>query len=213
MFGKHFASMYTGSMVGAGFGPYAVMGYVIANQKPDAAVGFQVELNPALLSAIFGESRETIQKAVDFLCAPDESSRTPAEDGRRIVRIGQFAYRVVNGAIYERIRNEEDRRAQNRESQQRVRERRRRGKALPGEALAVRMSEAGHEEVSGRIAAERMPSKKNGAPHVPRETVVDGVLPMPRCVRCLENVPEWVTTKDGKILCQDCAQDMKVATA
>lgn len=113
--------MYTGSMVGAGFGPYAVMGYVISNQKPDSVVGFQVELNPALLTTIFGEPVEVVRKAIDFLCAPDPESRTPTEEGRRLVRMGQYAYRVVNGAVYDKIRNEEARRAQNREAQARFR--------------------------------------------------------------------------------------------
>lgn len=124
MFGKHFASMYTGSMIGAGFGPYAVMGYVIANQKPDAQVGFQVELNPDLLKAIFGETLEVVTAAIEYLCAEDPKSRTPAQDGRRLIRVGQYAYQVVNGELYNKIRNEEARRAQNREAQRRFREKR-----------------------------------------------------------------------------------------
>lgn len=114
--------MYCGSMVGAGFGAFSVMGYVIANMKPDKTVGFQVELNVKLLSAVFGESEETIQKAIDYLCAPDPGSRTPAEDGRRLAKVGQFAYRVVNGVLYDQLRNEEDRREQNRLAQQRHRQ-------------------------------------------------------------------------------------------
>ena len=122
MYGKHFASMYCGSMVGAGFGAFSVMGYVIANMKPDKTVGFQVELNTKLLAAIFGEGEETIQKAIDYLCGPDPSSRTPDEDGRRLAKVGQFAYRVVNGVLYDKLRNEEDRREQNRIAQQRHRQ-------------------------------------------------------------------------------------------
>lgn len=113
--------MYTGSMVGAGFGPYAVMGYVIANQKQDSEVGFQVELNPVLLSTVFGEEESVIEAAIEFLCSPDPKSRTPSEEGRRLVRLGQYAYRVVNGVLYEQIRNEEQRRKQNRDAQARFR--------------------------------------------------------------------------------------------
>jgi hypothetical protein len=109
-------------MVGAGFGAFSVMGYVIANMKPDKTVGFQVELNTKLLSAVFGEPEETIQKAIEFLCAPDPQSRTPTESGRRLAKVGQFAYRVVNGVLYDRLRNEEDRREQNRIAQQRHRQ-------------------------------------------------------------------------------------------
>jgi len=104
-------------MVGKGFAAYSLMGYVIANMKPDKTVGFQVELNTVLLATIFGESKESIQAAIDFLCAPDPDSRTKTEDGRRLVQVGTFAYRVVNGVAYDKIRNEEDRREQNRIAQ------------------------------------------------------------------------------------------------
>lgn len=122
MFGKHFASMYTGSMVGAGAVPFAVMGFVIANQVPDKTVGSQVELNPALLAFIIGEPQEKIEKAIEYLCQPDPSSRTDAENGRRLVKLGQFAYQVVNGAKYRAIRDQERRRETDRESKRRMRE-------------------------------------------------------------------------------------------
>lgn len=122
MFGKHFASMYTGSMVGKGALMFAVMGYVIANVRPDKIVGGQVELNPILLAAIFGESVTDIQKAIDALCSPDPTSRSKDEEGRRLVRLGQFDYRVVNFKKYFAIRNEEIRREQNRVAQARFRE-------------------------------------------------------------------------------------------
>lgn len=121
MYGKHFAAMYCGSMVGAGFGAYSVMGYVIANMKRDSVVGFQVDLNATLLATTFGEPKEAIQKAIDYLCAPDPDTRTPGDDGRRIIKVGTFSYRVVNGVHYDEIRNEEHRREQNRQAQARFR--------------------------------------------------------------------------------------------
>lgn len=121
MYGKHFASMYEGSMVGAGSHVFAVMGYIIAKQVPDKTVGSQVRLNPALLSAILGDSPERVQQAIDYLCAPDPKSNTPDKEGRRLVQVGQFDYQVVNGALYQAIRNEEDRRTQNREAKRRER--------------------------------------------------------------------------------------------
>lgn len=108
-------------MVGAGFGPYAVMGYVIANQQPGADGVFRVDLNTKLLATTFGEDEGTVVKAVEFLCAPDAKSTTPTEEGRRLVKEGPFLYRVVNGATYAKIRNEEERREQNRLAQERHR--------------------------------------------------------------------------------------------
>lgn len=140
MFGKHFESMYEGSMVGAGAMVFAVMGYVIAKWKPDKEVGGQVRLNPALLGPILGESPASVQEAIDYLCKPDPKTSTPGEEGRRLVRIGQFDYRVVNAAKYHAMRNEEQRREQNRAAQERFRNKKQAGmkiknanKPLPGE--------------------------------------------------------------------------------
>lgn len=119
---KHFKSMYTGSMVGSGALVFAVMGYVVANMEPDREIGSRVELNPVLLATILGESEKDVRKAIEKLCAPDEESRTDKEEGKRLVRLGQFDYRVVNGAKYAAIRNEEDRKAQVREAQRRFRD-------------------------------------------------------------------------------------------
>jgi len=121
MFGKHFASMYEGSMVGAGAVVFAVMGYIIANSKPDRSVGTQVELNPKLLAFILGESEEDVAQAVETLSSPDPKSRSKEEEGRRLIKLGTFSYQVVNGAKYRVIRDEEERRRQNREAQARYR--------------------------------------------------------------------------------------------
>lgn len=117
MYGKHFESLYEGSMVGSGAVVFAVWGYVIAKMKPDKEVGAQVTLNARLLEAILGETEEKIQTAIEFLCAPDPRSRTKTEEGRRLVRLGEFDYRVVNGAKYRWIQDEDSRREQNRVAQ------------------------------------------------------------------------------------------------
>lgn len=118
MYGKIFSSMYTGSMVGAGARVFAVMGYVIANQVPDREVGSQVDLNPKLLSVIIGEPEKEIEAAIEFLCSPDKDSTSGEHQGRRLIKRGQFAYQVVNGAKYRAIKDETQRREYNRVAQQ-----------------------------------------------------------------------------------------------
>jgi hypothetical protein len=135
VFGKHFSSMYTGSMVGAGAINFAVMGYVIANCQPDRTYGAIVEMNPVLLSAILGESVADVEAAIKFLCSPDPQSRTKDRDGRRLIQLGQFDYQVVNGAKYRAIRDEEKRREQNRIAQANFRKK---DKPLRGEVEAVK---------------------------------------------------------------------------
>lgn len=163
MYGKHFASMYTGSMVGAGALVFAVMGYVIANMRPDEEVGAQVELNPKLIAMILGEKESDVQETINFLCNQDPNSRTPEEGGRRLVKLGQFDYRVVNGAKYVAIRNEEERRAYNRDAKRRQRDRKRPAKRdldrarKANEAREDRAETAdrnGDQDLSDQIAAE-----------------------------------------------------------
>jgi hypothetical protein len=117
MYGRIFESMFEGSLVGSRPIVWAVWGYVIAKQRRDRVVGSQVRLNPTLLATIFGTTEKEVAGAVEFLCSPDEHSHSKKEGGRRLVRVGEFEYQVVNGAKYMAVRDEEDRRAQNRESQ------------------------------------------------------------------------------------------------
>jgi len=119
MYGKIFASMFTGSMMGAGSHVHAVMTYAVSNADDKG----YVELNPRLLVACIGDPIERMKDAIQFLCAPDPDSRTPDEDGRRLVREGQFLYRIVNYGKYRDIRNLEERRRQNREAKRRQRQR------------------------------------------------------------------------------------------
>lgn len=105
IYGKHFASMYTGSMMGAGPVVFAVMGYVIANTSDS-----EVELNPKLLGFTFGCPAEEVTAAIDYLCSPDPQSRTKTLEGKRLVKTGEYLYEVVNYVPYHSISNEEERR-------------------------------------------------------------------------------------------------------
>lgn len=121
MYGKIFESMYRGSMVGAGSPVFAVWGYVIANMRADKEVGAQVDLNPVYLGMVLGESPEVVVEVIEKLCGPDPRSTSKEEEGRRLIRMGEFSYRVVNGAKYMAIRNEEERREYNRLAKRRQR--------------------------------------------------------------------------------------------
>lgn len=116
--------MYEGSLVGSGALVFSVMGYVIAKQRPAGEIGKQrmeVLLNPKVIAPILGEMEAGVQKAIEFLCAPDPLTTTPGEEGRRLVKIGNFQYWVVNGWKYRQERQAEIRREQNRLAQQRYR--------------------------------------------------------------------------------------------
>jgi hypothetical protein len=119
MYGKIFASTFTGSLVGAGPVVYAVQGYIIANTKDS-----RVELNPVLLAMIIGTEEKEIEGAIEYLCQPDPRSRSKEHDGRRLIREGEFQYFVINHAKYRAIRNDDDRRAyfRQKKAEQRARE-------------------------------------------------------------------------------------------
>lgn len=142
-------------MVGSGSPVFAVWGYVISKMQPDKEVGAQVELNPKLLAFIIGDEEEVIEGAIRKLCAKDENSRSPEHDGRRLIKVGQFAYQVVNAAKYLGLRNLDEKRAGDRERKARSRALRK-GKPLAGEVAAVKAMENGDEAGAARIAAERV---------------------------------------------------------
>lgn len=122
MFGKIFSSMFTGSMVGSGATVFAVWSYVIAEMTPHKDT-MHVEINPKLLAFILGEPIKDVDRAITSLCSPDPKSRSKEHEGRRLLRLGEYSYEVVNGKKYRDMRNQEQRREQNREHQARYRER------------------------------------------------------------------------------------------
>lgn len=105
-YGKIFESMFNGSMVGSGPVVFAVWSYVIAHAKPPGTV----ELNPVLLAAIIGCEVSSVETAIAHLCAPDPRSRSPEQEGRRLIQEGQFLYSVPTWPKYREMRNEEARR-------------------------------------------------------------------------------------------------------
>jgi hypothetical protein len=117
MYGKIFASMYEGSMVGAGPLVFAVWGYCIAKADIDGTV----LLNPDLLAPVIGTSTESIRHAVDFLQQPDEHSKNPDHDGRRLLHQSGHLYFVVSHEIYRAMKSNEDRREYMREYMRRKR--------------------------------------------------------------------------------------------
>ena len=124
MYGKAFASMYEGSMYGAGCNVFAVWGYIIAH-----AVAGRIELNPKKVADALGGTLEEIQAAMDYLQQPDAESRNQEYEGRRLVREGQFQYFVPSHEHYRRIQDEAQRREYNRVKQAEHRARKKREEA------------------------------------------------------------------------------------
>lgn len=121
-FGKIFGSMYEGSMIGAGSTVFAVWGYVIAK-----AYKSRVEINPELLAHLLGEPVAEIEKALEYLMAPDPRSRHSEHEGKRLIKESPMGYYIPTWAHYHRTMKLAERREYNRQKQA---EYRRRDKAL-----------------------------------------------------------------------------------
>jgi len=118
MYGKLFERMYTGSMMGSGAMMFAVWPYIIAHMKPnrDRTV-FTVELNAALMAVLIGEDEAEIADIIKQCCEPDLKSRTPDKEGRKLIKLSEYLYEVVNGNVYDQIRRAEDLKEGNRRRQ------------------------------------------------------------------------------------------------
>lgn len=137
-------------MVGAGLNVFAVWNYIIAKNRNGA-----IEINPKLLAFTLGgkdkEAELQVMDALTYLCQPDPNSRSKLEGGRRLVKEGQYQYRLVNWEYYNRLRNEADRREYNRRKQAEYRAKK--SRPLAGEVAAVRHLEQGNVERFEEIAA------------------------------------------------------------
>jgi hypothetical protein len=167
MYGKHFESMYEGSMYGAGVVVFAVWGYVIAFTHKS-----RVELNPRKLADTLGGKVEEIEEAIKKLQEKDPESRNKEYEGRRLVKEGEYQYYVPSWESYQNLKNEDARREQNRLAQMRWREKQRKwSKVIPKTAQQKRFEETG-EMPNETFKAVYPPSviAANSTPPVP----VDG---------------------------------------
>ena len=76
-----------------------------------------VDKTAKAISRITNVPLEIVERAIEKLSAPDDESRTPDEEGRRIVLIDEnrsWGWRIVNYGKYRKIRDEEARRISNR---------------------------------------------------------------------------------------------------
>ena len=110
MYGKLFVQMYDGTL--GTKGPWEALVtfqqfIILADQEGE------VDMTPEAISRRSTIPLEIILKGIEELEKPDPSSRSPAEDGRRIVLLSDnrtWGWRIVNHAHYRNIRSQEDRR-------------------------------------------------------------------------------------------------------
>lgn len=163
MFGKAYAQMFTGSMFGKDAVIFAVWTYIIANMQPPSRRDHECycEVNPALLAATFSTPIDEIDAALLDLESPDPKSRNKRDEGRRIVlagdgerTLGPRQYRVVNGATYRAMRDEEERREQNRVNKNAERQRKKATHRQPMSADVINVSQSQPKSAHGEGEVE-----------------------------------------------------------
>ena len=115
MYGKLFRQMYHGTL--ATVGPWqALITFqqliVLADQDGT------VDMTPEAIARETTVPLEIIRIGIEALEKPDPDSRSPDEEGRRIVRLAEhrkWGWRVVNYEHYRRVKREEDRREYHRQ--------------------------------------------------------------------------------------------------
>jgi hypothetical protein len=119
MYVKLFASLYQGTLRGKSDGIL-----VFTNLLAHADQSGRVDIHPRAIAEEVGLSEDSVRVALGFLEAVDEESRSPENEGRRIVLLDghrAWGWQIVNYGKYRAIKNEDDRREQNRLAQERWR--------------------------------------------------------------------------------------------
>lgn len=116
MYVKLFASLYQGTLRGK-----SDEILVFTNLLAYADRYGIVDKHPRAIADETGLSIEDVSAAIQTLESPDPESRSPNEEGRRILRLDEhraWGWQVTNYEKYRAIRNEDERREQNRLSQE-----------------------------------------------------------------------------------------------
>lgn len=109
MYGKLFDSIYDGTLAQDWRALITFQQMIILCDREGV-----VDMTPEALSRRTGIPIEHIEAGIAALESPDEKSRSPELNGRRIVRLDDhrtWGWRIVNHAKYREMRSPEDRRA------------------------------------------------------------------------------------------------------
>ena len=118
MYAKVFASVFEGSMRGK-----ADVLLVWFNMLAHAPFGV-CDRNHQTIADETGLPLDRVKSAIDVLESKDPDSRTPDEDGKRIIRLSDhrdWGWKLVNWSFYRKLMSEQDRREKNTIRQQRHR--------------------------------------------------------------------------------------------
>lgn len=147
MYCKLFASLYQGTLRGK-----SDEILVFTNLLAHCGVNGTVDKHFRAIAEETGLPIERVKAAIEVLESPDPESRSPEEEGARIVRLDEhrvWGWQVVNYGKYRAIRSEDDRAEQNRLAQQRWREKHKKSKPTSAEGKQDKPKEREREKEEG----------------------------------------------------------------
>lgn len=125
MYGKLFDSMYQGTLA-EDWRALVTFQQMIIMCDQDGII----DVTPRHITAITNIPIEVIEAGISLLEQPDPRSRTPDENGKRIIRLDDhrdWGWYIVNHELYKKLVDSHEVREQNRERKRRQRERERNG--------------------------------------------------------------------------------------
>lgn len=140
MYCKLFTSIYQGTLRGRS-DEILVFTNLLAHSDREGVV----DKHPRAISEDVGLPLKRVNAALVALESEDSESRSPENEGRRIIRLDEhraWGWHITNYAKYRAIRNEDDRRESNRLAQARWREKRKHSKPPSSHAEADAKAEA-----------------------------------------------------------------------
>ena len=106
MYGKIFESMYEGTLYGHWQAIVTLQQLLVLCDSAGT-----IDMTPQAISARTSIPLDIIAKGLEVLSEPDQYTRTPGEEGRRIVLLDEhrpWGWRIVNHAKYQKMRSRAD---------------------------------------------------------------------------------------------------------
>ncbi len=147
MFGKVFRSLWQGSLCGKA-DEQLVFVYLLANADSDG----NAEMVQTIIAHQTGLPLDRVMAAIDNLMATDPQSRSPEQEGRRLLPLGDrnWGWQITNYPKYRAMRDENDRREQNRKAKAGQRGRGKSANVSQGQPQAAQAEAEAEAEAEGK---------------------------------------------------------------
>jgi hypothetical protein len=156
VYGKIFETMYKGTLYGH-WEAIVTFQQMIVLADADGIV----DMTPQAICAHTSIPIDIIEKGIQKLSEPDQFSRTPGEDGKRIVCIDEhrpWGWQIVNYLKYKHLKDSDEVREQNRIRAQRFRDKRN----APSRSVTPSNTESRHTDTDTDTDTDKRKRTSNG---------------------------------------------------